>query len=411
MGLFMTSDDDGSKSVDEFLDDYTRTTVKDACKDEIPLSQITVWVNDEARWRKLSTNEISELTKFSDLSLCRAISTNLFKLDEKQYQSMKHTLEQKTSGLEGIYEKISKSGKMYALIVRLPVNLAEQRRTIAKYAALPTLAVTSAGTLGYQVYDRRQPYSSAWRESQRDYKIYSTKYWPRFMSNHYKPRNKELMRNDKLLLEVFKLIVKNKELFIKHESFGLNFRNFTQPILQQIYGEMFGYSEYKQIRQEFYSKYPKDPSRVPFENWIAKKTTLKSLLPNHLTAMELDELKNMISGEYTQRIDAEGPGKDGNGEVIYPNSFKEDIESLIGSFIDPEEHLLEKLIPEINELDADVIAVTKNHVKNTYKIKNSGQSPGKDKDGNNLYSIKNRIWIKKEITDQIIANNSKRLNL
>jgi hypothetical protein len=411
MGLFMTSDDDGSKSVDDFLDDYTRTTVKAACKDEIPLSQITVWVNDEARWRKLSTNEISELTKFSDRSLCRAISTNLFKLDEKQYQSMKHTLEQKTSGLEGIYEKISKSGKMYALIVRLPVNLAEQRRTIAKYVSLPTLAVTSAGTLGYQVYDRRQPYSSAWRESQRDYKIYSTTYWPRFMSNHYKPRNDKLNGEDKLLLEVFNLIVKNKELFTQHASFGQNFHNFSVSIWKQIKHDMlFGEFDFKDIMDAFYLKYPQDKGRVSYENWRAHKTTLKSLLPNHLTAMELDELKNMISDAYKTK-NVQGPGKDGNGEVVYPISFKNNIESLIQTFTDREVYPLEKLIPDINELNADVIAFTKNLVKTTYENKNAGKSPDKDEGGNNLYSIKNRIWIKKEITDQIIANNSKRLNL
>jgi hypothetical protein len=405
MGLFMTSDDDGSKSLDDFLDDYTRTTVKAACKDEIPLSQITVWVNDEARWRKLSSNEISELTKFSDLSLCRAISTNLFKLDEKQYQSMKHTLEQKTSGLEGIYEKTSKSGKMYALIVRLPVNLAEQRRTIAKYVALPTLAVASASTFGYKVHDIRQPYARAWRESQQDYNVYDGKYWRNFASQYYTPENEKL-QTDKKMSNIFKLIVKNKELFTKHDSFAENFTKITKSIWAQIDKGMFSV-----IMNEFYQKHPNNTNRVPFENWRARKTTIKNLLPKYLTDVELAELKNMVLHEYKIKNDGQDPGQDDNGDVVYPISFKENIESLIQTFTDREVYLLEKLIPDINELNADMIDVIKNLVKTVYENKNTGKSPGKDEDGNNFYSIKNRIWIKKEITDQIIANNPKSLNL
>jgi hypothetical protein len=400
MGLFMTSDDDGSKSLDDFLDDYTRTTVKAACKDEIPLSQITVWVNDEARWRKLSSNEISELTKFSDLSLCRAISTNLFKLDGKQYQSMKHTLEQKTSGLEGIYEKTSKSGKMYALIVRLPVNLAEQRRTIAKYVALPTLAVASASTFGYKVHDIMQPYARAWRESQQDYNVYTDKYWRNFASHYYNHKNEELKTEDKLL-KAFKLIVKNKELFTKHDSFAENFTKITNSIWAQIDKGMFSV-----IMNEFYQKHPNNTNRVPFANWLARKTTIKSLLPKYLTDMELAELKNTVLDAYKIKNNGQGPGQDENGDVVYPNSFKKDIESLIQTFTDREAYLLEKLIPEINGLHVSMIAVIKNLVKTAYETKNAGQSPGKDKDGNDLYSIKDRIWIKKEMTDQIIAKNS-----
>jgi penicillin-binding protein-related factor A (putative recombinase) len=119
----------------------------------------------------------------------------------------------------------------------------------------------------------------------------------------------------------------------------------------------------------------------------------------------------MVLHEYKIKNDGQDPGQDDNGDVVYPISFKENIESLIQTFTDREVYLLEKLIPDINELNADMIDVIKNLVKTVYENKNTGKSPGKDEDGNNFYSIKNRIWIKKEITDQIIANNPKSLNL
>jgi hypothetical protein len=168
-----TSDDDGSRKVDEFLEGYIRTTADAACKKEIALSKITVWVNDEARWRQLSAKELAQLTQLNQGSICRAIATNLFKLDAKQYQSMKNSLDHTKNGLEGIYKK----DNMYALILRLPVHLPDQRRRLAKLVSLPTLAVSSAGTLAYKVYNRIQPHEMAWRQSQNSYKFYSEHYW------------------------------------------------------------------------------------------------------------------------------------------------------------------------------------------------------------------------------------------
>jgi hypothetical protein len=132
-----------------------------------------VWVNNEARWRKLSAKELRNLTKLNEGSVCSAIATNLFHLDATQYQSLKNSLNSTVNGLEGIYKK----DNMYALVVRLPVHLPSQRRKIAKLVSLPTLAVTSAGTLAYKVYNRIHPRGIAWRQCQRNYQFYSEKYW------------------------------------------------------------------------------------------------------------------------------------------------------------------------------------------------------------------------------------------
>jgi hypothetical protein len=179
MAFLIGNSDDGSKLVDEFLDrGYSRTTAVKVCKDgEIDVSKVTVWVNDEARWRQLSANEIMELTQNTDRSLCKAIASNLFHLNDIDYQTIKHTFEHSTVGLEGIYEKGHKNDKQYALVVRLPVDLAEQGRKIAKYVSLPTLAVTSAGTLTYKVTDRIHPRSISWRKSHADFKFYEDNFW------------------------------------------------------------------------------------------------------------------------------------------------------------------------------------------------------------------------------------------
>ena len=222
MNFYSTSADDGSREVDEFLEGYTRTTVKAACQREIPLSKINVWVNNEARWRKLSAKELRNLTKLNEGSVCSAIATNLFHLDATQYQSLKNSLNSTVNGLEGIYKK----DNMYALILRLPVHLPDQRRRLAKLVSLPTLAVSSAGTLAYKVYNRIQPRGMAWRQSQNSYKFYNEHYWGycgdgRFCQQYNEVYGKNWAGNKMKSLEVvvktIKLLSKYVKLFKDQE--------------------------------------------------------------------------------------------------------------------------------------------------------------------------------------------------
>jgi len=99
---------DGSSALHDFLQNYRRITIVEACEyriDEQDASNIAIWVKESGRWRKLRDVEqrLSRVQFQHDKSACQSIITALFDLSYSQYRTMRESFEQTGFTDAGIY--------------------------------------------------------------------------------------------------------------------------------------------------------------------------------------------------------------------------------------------------------------------------------------------------------------------
>jgi hypothetical protein len=148
---------DGSSALHDFLQNYRRITIVEACEyriDEQDASNIAIWVKESGRWRQLrDVAQRLQRVKFQhDKSACQSIITALFDLSYSQYRTMRESFEQTGLTDAGIYvrddEDVTKPE--FVIAVELP-NEGRAMRNKAMSGGLGAaagLALGVAGTLG-----------------------------------------------------------------------------------------------------------------------------------------------------------------------------------------------------------------------------------------------------------------------
>jgi myosin heavy subunit len=122
--------DNGTGALFEYLKDYKRLKLTDACKKFIDLKKvdISIWVNQNGRWRH-DTNAEQRLQrlKLKDKSVCESIVTQLYGLSREEYEKIRQSFDQEMwKSWAGIYQAINVNhGSNFALVVELPAKEAK----------------------------------------------------------------------------------------------------------------------------------------------------------------------------------------------------------------------------------------------------------------------------------------------
>jgi hypothetical protein len=117
-------DDDGLSALEIFLRDHDRITSNDVCDAEV--QHISVWVYDDSHWTQWSEKKADKFLQRdlrTDQSVCKTLLTNIFKMNDVQYMTMKnHFLSPISRDVAGLYKRRGGEGD-FAIVVRLPVDV------------------------------------------------------------------------------------------------------------------------------------------------------------------------------------------------------------------------------------------------------------------------------------------------
>jgi hypothetical protein len=115
--------DDGSSALEIFLYDYRRINYKKACT---LIEVLHVWVYVDSIWKQWSQDETADLlerARMEGRSACTTLLTNIFKLDERQFNTMHNSfLSDNWHDFAGLYQKDGRDGE-FTLVVREPVSV------------------------------------------------------------------------------------------------------------------------------------------------------------------------------------------------------------------------------------------------------------------------------------------------
>lgn len=156
---------DGSSALHDFLQNYRRITIVEACEyriDEQDASNIAIWVKESGRWRKLRDVEqrLQRVQFQHDKSACQSIITALFDLSYSQYRTMRESFEQTGFTDAGIYVRDDEDATKpeFVIAVELP-NGGRAMGSKAVSGGIGTatgLALGVAGTLTSQYFLNRK---------------------------------------------------------------------------------------------------------------------------------------------------------------------------------------------------------------------------------------------------------------
>ena len=116
--------DDGLSALEIFLQNYKRIT-SNVCETAV-INDLHVWVYTDNYWKQWPKKEKERFLKNlpnadATQSVCNALMTNVFKLSDVQYQTMKNSfLSPAWHDVAGLYKHVEKDDD-YAVVVRLPV--------------------------------------------------------------------------------------------------------------------------------------------------------------------------------------------------------------------------------------------------------------------------------------------------
>lgn len=153
-------DDDGLSALEIFLRDYDRITSNDVC--DVEVQHINVWVYDDSHWTQWSEKKADKFLQRdlrTDQSVCKTLLTNIFKMNDVQYTTMKnHFLSPTSRDVAGLYKRRGGEGD-FAIVVRLPVDVPHGSNVGHVLGGLLTSAVgataLTGAALGAAAYNRR----------------------------------------------------------------------------------------------------------------------------------------------------------------------------------------------------------------------------------------------------------------
>lgn len=147
--------DNGTDALFDYLKDYKRLKLKDACKKFVDLEtvDISIWVNQNGRWRHDTDAERRfQRLEFKNKSVCESIVSQLYGLSRGQYEKIRQSFDQEMwKGWAGIYQAINVNhGSNFALVVELPAK--EAKIGAGGAAGLAGTAGLIAGIAGAGTY-------------------------------------------------------------------------------------------------------------------------------------------------------------------------------------------------------------------------------------------------------------------
>jgi hypothetical protein len=114
-------DDDGLSKLECFLQGYRRVTRKQACESTV-VGEPVVWAYKDYLWGPVSPAEVKRtIEKASpEKSICAALFSNLFKLDDTQSETLKSAFDDvQFPDVVGLYEKQGQ----FVIVVRIPYSM------------------------------------------------------------------------------------------------------------------------------------------------------------------------------------------------------------------------------------------------------------------------------------------------
>jgi hypothetical protein len=122
--------DNGTDTLFDYLKDYKRLKLKDACKKFVDLEtvDISIWVNQNGRWRHDTDAERRfQRLEFKNKSVCESIVTRLYGLSREEYEKIRNSFDQEMwKSWAGIYQAIDDNHESnFALVVELPAKEAK----------------------------------------------------------------------------------------------------------------------------------------------------------------------------------------------------------------------------------------------------------------------------------------------
>jgi hypothetical protein len=114
-------DDDGLSKLECFLQGYRRVTRKQACQIQV-VGEPVVWAYKDYLWDPVNPAEVKRtIEKASpEKSICAALFSNLFKLDDTQSETLKSAFDDvQFPDVVGLYEKQGQ----FVIVVRIPYSM------------------------------------------------------------------------------------------------------------------------------------------------------------------------------------------------------------------------------------------------------------------------------------------------
>lgn len=155
--------DDGSSELDDYLRDYKRVTVAQACKYHINKQEsdnIGIWIKARGLWRQLrDVEQRLRWVKYQEgKSACQSIITKLFGLSYAQYRKMKTSFEKvHRTTKAGIYvlDERDTTKPEFVIVIELPNGQENARKAIVGGTGTH-LALGVVGILGEQYLSNRK---------------------------------------------------------------------------------------------------------------------------------------------------------------------------------------------------------------------------------------------------------------
>ena len=151
----VSEEDDGLSKLECFLKGYRRVTRDHACQSQM-VGEPVVWAYKDNLWGPVDQAEVKRtIEKASpEKSICAALFSNLFKLDDTQSETLKSAFDDVTfPDVVGLYEKQGR----FVIVVRIPYTMPLwTRRGIGNLSAFGAYAAVQLGNSAIRSLFRSQ---------------------------------------------------------------------------------------------------------------------------------------------------------------------------------------------------------------------------------------------------------------
>ena len=151
-------DDDGLSKLEIFLEDYERISITSICKNNV--DKLSVWLYEDnvwVLWTDEKSKKLLDTAHQLNQSVCKTLMTNIFDLDELQYQTMKNSfLAPDWRDVAGVYKKRGVDGD-YTLVVWSPLDVPYGSLIVGYPVAgvtLGSIAAVATGALAKKLWTK-----------------------------------------------------------------------------------------------------------------------------------------------------------------------------------------------------------------------------------------------------------------